>query len=72
MKEVVHFNTQKERLAYLRGDFEEIVPIEIKEEPKKAKNSDSDAENEKKSQNKKKKSTKKQKKGEDNGEILAE
>lgn len=42
-KEVMHFNSQKERLDYLRGDFEEIVPIEAKaveekeEKPKKAK-----------------------------------
>lgn len=27
--EVLHFNSQKERLDYLRGGFEEIVPIEV-------------------------------------------
>lgn len=40
MKQVMHFKSQKERLAYLRGKFEEIVPNEVKEveeEPKKAK-----------------------------------
>lgn len=40
--EVMHFNSQKERLAYLKGDFEEIQPVEVQEEasketPKKAK-----------------------------------
>lgn len=33
MKEVVHFNTMKERLDYLKGRFEEIQPVEA-EEPK--------------------------------------
>lgn len=27
--EVLHFNSQKERLDYLRGGFEEIVPTEV-------------------------------------------
>ena len=27
--EVLHFKTQKERLDYLRGGFEEIVPQEV-------------------------------------------
>ena len=38
--QVMHFKSQKERLKYLRGGFEEIVPDEVevaKEEPKKAK-----------------------------------
>lgn len=38
--EVMHFKTQKERLEYLRGGFEEIVPKEVEEvedKPKKAK-----------------------------------
>ena len=26
---VLHFNSQKERLDYLRGGFEEIKPIEV-------------------------------------------
>ncbi len=33
--EVMHFKTQKERLDYLKGGFEEIQPKEVKEEPKK-------------------------------------
>lgn len=37
--EVLHFKSQKERLDYLKGGFEEITPIEVsveveKEEPK--------------------------------------
>lgn len=38
--EVMHFNTQAERLRYLKGDFEEIEPKEVavaEEKPKKAK-----------------------------------
>lgn len=42
--EIMHFNSAKERLAYVRGQFEEITPIRAeiepkvaKEEPKKAK-----------------------------------
>ena len=27
--EVLHFNSQKERLDYLRGGFEEIIPTEV-------------------------------------------
>ena len=33
---VIHFETQEERLRYLKGEFEEIIPEEVKEEkPKK-------------------------------------
>ena len=32
--EVMHFKSQKERLDYLKGNFEEIEPKEVKEEPK--------------------------------------
>lgn len=38
---VMHFKTQKERLDYLKGKFEEITPQEaepvVEEKPKKAK-----------------------------------
>ena len=37
MKQIIHFNSSKERLDYLRGGFEEIVPTEVKEEPKEEK-----------------------------------
>lgn len=32
--EIMHFNSQKERLAYLKGGFEEIIPVEAVEEEK--------------------------------------
>lgn len=42
--EAIHFNSAKERMAYVRGQFEEIIPVEAKtevekteEKPKKAK-----------------------------------
>lgn len=50
--EIMHFNSTTERLQYLKGKFEEIVP-------QIAENSDLDAENEKKSQKKASKSKKK-------------
>lgn len=40
METIMHFKSQKERLEYLRGEFEEIMPqevSEVKDEPKKAK-----------------------------------
>ena len=44
--EIMHFNSTKERMAYIRGGFEEIIPTEAKvevekteEKPKKAKKS---------------------------------
>lgn len=42
--EIMHFNSPQERLAYVKGQFEEIIPIETtkevektEEKPKKAK-----------------------------------
>lgn len=59
---VTHFKTQKERLDYLKGKYEEIIPIEaekveekVEEKPKKAK-----------------KSTKKSKKEDKNDGVQAE
>ena len=60
--EIMHFKSQKERLDYLNGNYEEIIPTEVKEEPKEA------VEKPKKA----KKSAKKSKKEVDNGEIQAE
>ena len=44
MSNVIHFNSPKERMAYVKGQFEEIIPIEATKEvekteakPKKAK-----------------------------------
>ena len=67
MNHVIHFNSQKERLAYLKGKYEEIVPKEVKIDTESA-------ENEKKFQNtasKRKKSAVKSKKGKKNDEIQA-
>lgn len=36
---VTHFNSPSERMAYLKGKYEEIVPQIAKEEPKKAEKS---------------------------------
>lgn len=42
--EIMHFNSPQERMAYVKGQFEEIIPIEAEikpivaeEKPKKAK-----------------------------------
>lgn len=38
--EVMHFKSQKERLDYLKGNYEEIIPQEaVEEKPKKKKSS---------------------------------
>ena len=44
--EIMHFNSPQERMAYVKGDFEEIIPVEAEkavekteEKPKKAKKS---------------------------------
>ena len=34
--EILHFKSQKERLDYLKGGFEEIVLPKVEEEPKEA------------------------------------
>ena len=60
--EVMHFNSQKERLEYLKHGYEEIVLPKVEEEPKEA------VEKPKKA----KKSAKKSKKGDENGEGKAE
>lgn len=60
--EVIHFKSQKERLDYLKGNFEEIVLPKVEEEPKEA------VEKPKKA----KKSAKKSKKEDENGESKAE
>lgn len=67
--EVAHFKSQKERMDYLKGRFEEIVPIEAKEEPKKAEKIEEKVEEKPK---KAKKSTKKAKKEVKDGEVQAE
>ena len=67
MNHVIHFSSQKERLAYLKGKYEEIVPEEAKNDGLTAKS----AEKSQKSASKSEKSTSKRKKGKKNDEIQA-
>ena len=60
----IHFNSQRERLAFLRGEYEEIIPQKATETPKVTEKAEKTAENEKKSQKKAKKTKKKEKKDE--------
>lgn len=46
----IHFKTTKERLDYLKGKHEEIIPVEVKIEKTTTKNTKKDAENEGKPQ----------------------
>ena len=69
MREILQFSTTKERLKYLSGGFEEIIPVEVAEkgeiEPK-------EVEKEKKSPKKASKGKKKSKKGKEDGKVQAE
>lgn len=67
--EKVHFNSPQERMRYLKGGFEEIVPIEAKKEPKKAKKIEEKTEEQPK---KARKPRKKAKKEDENGKVQAE
>ena len=66
MKEIMHFSTTKERLKYLSGGFEEIVPVEVAE---KGEIEPEEAEKPKKNASKGKK---KSKKGKEDGKVQAE
>lgn len=68
MREILHFNSTKERIKYLSGGFEEIKPVEVKEEPKEAEKVEVAEEKPKKAPAKKKTS----KKGKKDGEVQAE
>ena len=57
--EVMHFDSQEERIRFLKGGFEEIKPIEVEKEAEKI-------------EEKPKKSAKKGKKEAKNDEIQAE
>ena len=65
---VVHFKSQQERLAYLKGEFEEIKPIEAKTAKAEHKN----AEIAEKPQKKAAKSKKRTKKDKKNDAVQAE
>ena len=69
MKEITHFKSTKERLKYLSGGFEEVVPVEVQE---KVENEQFKAENDEKSSKKASKSKKKAKKVEEDGKVQAE
>lgn len=72
MKEILHFSSTKERLKYLSGGFEEIVPVEVAEKaPEKVEIEQNEAKTEKKSPKKASRSKKKAKKDEENGEVQA-
>lgn len=32
MREILHFNSEKEKIAYLKGQFKEVLPQEVSEE----------------------------------------
>ena len=69
----MHFSTTKERLKYLTGGFEEIIPVEVTEKaPEKVEKEPEEAKTEKKSPKKASKGKKKAKKVEENGEVQAE
>lgn len=73
MREIMHFSTTKERLKYLTGGFEEIIPVEVTEKaPEKVEKEPEEAKTEKKSPKKASKGKKKAKKVEENGEVQAE
>lgn len=73
---IMHFKSQKDRLAFLKGNFEEIKPIEAKAEeiiPKVAEEKAEKAEPKAEEKPKKsKKSTKKAKKEVKDDEVQAE
>lgn len=33
MREILHFNSEKEKIAYLKGEFKEVIPAEVQEKP---------------------------------------
>lgn len=68
MKEILQFSTTKERLKYLSGGFEEIVPVEVTE---KVENEHFEAEIDEKPTKKASKGRKRAKKGEENGKVQA-
>lgn len=63
--EVMHFNSQKERLDYLKGGFEEIIPQEVVVPNKEENTSESVTEPSEATSEKKPKKAKKGKKKDD-------
>ena len=69
----IHFNSQAERMRYLKGEYEEIIPVEaVEKEPETSKNDNLTAEIAEKPQktaSKRRKSSKKAKEDSENDEI---
>lgn len=73
MREIMQFKSTKERLKYLSGGFEEVIPVEAKaEEVEEVKNEPEKSKNDEKTQKKTSKSKKKAKKVEEDGKVQAE
>ena len=74
MREIMQFKSTKERLKYLSGGFEEVIPVEAKVEKEAEEvKTESKTETEKsKTQKKASKGKKKAKKVEEDGEVQAE
>lgn len=69
---IMHFKTQKERLDYLKGGYEEIVLEKVNEEPKQSKSDNEKSKNDKKTQKSASKSKKETKEEEKDGKAKAE
>ena len=76
MKEILHFSSTKERLKYLSGGFEEIIPVEVtekvEEKAEEVENEQIKSKDDEKTQKKTSKSKKKAKKVEEDGKVQAE
>ena len=73
MREIMQFKSTKERLKYLSGGFEEVIPVEAKaEEVEEVKKEQINSKSDEKTQKKTSKSKKKAKKVEEDGKVQAE
>lgn len=77
MREIMQFKSTKERLKYLSGGFEEVIPVEAKpekveKEAEEVKSEQIKSKSDEKTQKKASKSKKKAKKVEEDGEVQAE
>ncbi len=71
-KPVVHFKSQEERLNFLKGGYEEIIPKVAEKKAEKAKKAEKSAKTEKKSPKSTSKPKKTTKKGVKKDEVSAE
>ena len=72
MKEIMQFSSTKERLKYLSGKFEEIVPTPVEEKPLEVVEEVVEEKKTEEKPKKKKSPAKKKTKGEKDGEVQAE